>query len=120
MVYLTPGPLLSGAASYPKTTLTASDSSTNACMIKVGASIGGVSVQTYATATATYSIYLTNSDYSSAMADVTTADADVIWTLQDTFTSAAGAGIFRQYSGVCGAIKVVCTTGTVKVAICAK
>lgn len=120
MVYLTPGPVLSGGANYPKTTLTASDSSANACMIKIGAAIGGVSIQTYATVAATYSIYITNADYSNAKADVTTADSDVIWTLQDTFTSAVNAGIFRQYSGVCGAMKIVCTSGVVKVAVCAK
>jgi hypothetical protein len=120
MVYLAPGPLLSGTSNYPKTTLSAASTTENACMIKVGAAIGGVSIQTYAKNDAAYSIYLTNSNYSDAKADVDVSDEDVIWTLQDSFTSAAGAGIFRQYSGVCGAVKIVCTAGTVKVAVCAK
>jgi hypothetical protein len=120
MVYLAPGPLLSGTSNYPKTKLDASSTTENACMIKIGAAIGGISIQTYAVSAAVYSIYITNTNYSDAKADVETADEDVIWTLQDTFSHSAGAGMFRQYSGVCGAIKVVCTTGIVKVAVCAK
>lgn len=120
MVYLTPGPMLSGASSYPKAALNAGDSTNNACMIKVPASCGAVSLQTYADLAATCSVYMSNSDFSDAKADVTNSDSDVIWTLQDTITSAAGAGVMYQYSGVCGAIKVVCTSGTMKLSVCAK
>jgi len=117
MVKITPGPVLSGGSSYSTNTVTTAD---GGAMIKVPASCGAVSIQTYATAAASYSIYISNSDFTDAWADVTTASDDVIWTLLDTFTDAAAGGRFKQYSGVCGAIKIVLSSGTLKLAVVAK
>lgn len=118
MVKLLPGPLVGGGMNYVSTTL--NSSTEPSAMIKVPSEVGGVSIQTYATASAAYSVYVSNAAFSEAYADVTTADDSVIWTLVESFTSDAADGIWRQYSGVCGALKVVCTTGEIKLSVAAK